>query len=359
MGIELVGTLPVSALNIGLGASTVAFTADVTKLTGDIAGLTAAIETQIQFSADFPPNLAGFAAAFALALNPANLLAAFNPAAWISLSGDANLELVANLGLVDAQITLVQPVVADLNLGADASSLQGWSYSGQAEGFGRTLESATAQGFANTAPNDNIDALIIATNLFASWESFSLGFNTGESSNKDLGNTTDQQQLQSLGTLTGDDWNVGVKLILEPVRLILTALEQAKAALEAQIEVSLGVNLPDPGTIVDFGLSIDLDAALGSIEVQTDLEASISGIQFDIDATLAFIADIDLLLEVGGLTFWSYTGPASELGTALADQLSDGLPGTPDGPEAPIYGVAVASSNSAAWAAFGSIFRTS
>ncbi len=358
MGIELVGTLPVSALNIGLGASTVAFTADVTKLTGDISGLTGAIETQIQFSADFPPNLPGFAAAFVVALNPANLLAAFAPAAWVSLTADAKVDLLARLGLVDAQVELVAPVVADLNLGADASDLQGWSYSGQAEGFGRTLEAETAQGFANTGPNDNIDALIIATNLFASWESFSLGFNTGESSNKDLGNTTDQQQLQSLGTLSGDDWNIGVKLILEPVRLILTALEQAKAALEAQLQVSIAVNLPDPGTIVDIGLSIDLEAALGGIEVQVDLDADISGIQVDIDATLAFIADINLLLEAGDLAFWRYTGPASGLGAALIPELEDGLPGTPDGPRAPIYGVAVASSNSAAWAAFGSIFRT-
>jgi hypothetical protein len=338
----------------------VALTAEVTKLTADIVKFQAALVAQATITASFPPNLVGQAAAFAGALSVASLTAALDPVTWVSVAGDANLSLVADLGIIDAQLAIVQPIAADFAAGVDTGELYGWTYAGRAAGFGTELRAATAGGFGGIGPAEDVSALIVATSLFASWETFSEGFETGTSADADIGQNPTTGRLVALGSLTGGRWNVGVAGILSTVLSLRAELEGLKAALEAQIQISLGVNLPDPTAIVDLGLAVDLGAALDNlVNVQTDLTAGISLLQARIDFLLGLIASIEAQLSAGGLTLWSYTGPAGGLGAALEVELAGGLPGVADGPGGPAYGIAIASKSPSAWADFGLIFKTS
>jgi hypothetical protein len=354
MPIVHAGTLPVAALNIGLAAAPTGLSSAIAKLSANISQLTAALTTQLSVTAIFPPNLPGFAAQFGLALNPAGLLAAFNPANWVTLNAGANVELAAQLGFIEAQLAIVAALAADFQAGVSAPVIAGWSYAGRAARFGPELETATRSGFGRTAPNTQIRALIIATENFASWGSFSQGFRTGFSGTP--AETTDAR-LVFLGELGGGEWNSGVQSLLSQFNLLLAELQGTKVTLHAQIALSLGIDLPDPTVIVDAGLSIDLDAALGNlVNVQADLTAEISGLQARIDALLELVANISIQLSAGGLSFWTYSGTAGDLGTALRAELQHGLPGG-SGPGAVAYGLALAGAP-ASMSLFGSIFKT-
>jgi hypothetical protein len=359
--ITQVGTLPVSSLNIGLVAGVAALESEIVKLTADITKFQGAVTAQLAITASFPPDLVGHAAAFAGALSVASLGAALNPATWVTTAGDANVELVADLGIIDAQLAIVQPIAANFSAGVDTGELYGWTYAGSAAGFGAELRASTVGGFGGIGPTENISALIIATSAFASWESFSEGFETGTSADANLDGTRPSfDRLQSLGSLTGGRWNVGVAGLLNAVLAFFAELEGIKASLEAQINLTLGINLPDPTAIVDLGLAVDLDAALGNlVNVQADLTGVIAGLQARVDFLLGLIASIEAQLSASGLTLWSYTGPAGEIGAALEGELAGGLPGVSDGPGGPAYGVTIASKSPSAWADFGLIFKTS
>jgi hypothetical protein len=356
--ISLAGTFPVSATNLGLAAAVPALNAKIVKLEADASKLTASLDTQIAVSADFPPNPLAHAPAFATALDVAAVAAALNPTTWVSANADNNLDLTADLATVEAQIAIVDPIVTDLDLGLGATGLVGWTYAGRAAAYGPALTSATASGYGGIAPTATVNALIIATSAFASWETFSEGFETGPTADTDLGERPAASRLTYLGSLSGSDWNTGARAQLKGIQLILSALEGQGIGLEGQIAASLGLNLPDPGVVVDAGLAVDFDAAFGNLAtVQTDLTAGIAGITANIDATLALIASIEAQLSVGGLTFWSYSGPAGSLGATFAPEVAGGLPGVDD-PSGPCYGLVIACASADDWSAFGQIFKT-
>lgn len=355
-----IGTFPASGLNLGLAAAPLGFTAEITKLQADISQLGIALEAQAQVTASFPPNLIGLAAAFSGALDASALAAALNPTTWVSVNADGNATLVLELGAIDALLAIVGDLVADLELGLSAGGLAGWSYAGRTAGYGTTLERATASGFGTFAPDTQISALVIACAGFSSWGGFSAGFNTGTSSLEDLGTFTREERLRFLGALGGGDWNTGVREVFAHIHLFLAELRTLRAVVAAQIDLSLGLNLPDASVVVDAGLSIDLDAAFENlVDVQLDIEAAISGLQFKIDALLELIGSINLSLSGGGLTLWSYSGLARLLGSSLVPAVAAGLPGTATGPNAPAYGIVIAAASPSAWASFGRIFKTS
>ena len=358
MPLSLVGTFQVSAVNLGLAATVPALNAKIAKLTADASKLTASLDTQATVSADFPPNLVGHAAAFTTTLDPVVLTLALNPATWVTASGDASTDLSADLVAIDAQIAIVEPIEADLTLGLGAGSLIGWTYAGRAATYGPALTAATEKGYGGISPTTQVSALIIATATFASWETFGEGFEVGPSADTDLGERPAASRLTYLGTLSGSGWNTGVEAQLKGIELILSALRGQGLALEGQVAVSLGLNLPDPTVVVDAGLAIDLDVALENlVSVQTDLTAGISGINANIDATLALIASIEAQLSAGGLTFWSYSGPAGSLGATFAPEVAGGLPGV-DEPNGPCYGLVIACASESDWDAFVNICKT-
>lgn len=354
MPIALVGTLPVAALNVGLAAAPAGIQAEIAKLTAQISGLAGAIAAQLQVTANFPPNLTGYATAFAT-LDASALLAAFNPANWVTLNAGANVELVAELGLIEAQLAVVGALVAPFEAGLAAPGIAGYSYAGRAAGFGHALAAATAGGIGSIPPTQNVNALIIGCADFDAWGAFSAGFNTGPSAQIDLGSIATPDSLRFLGSLGGGQWNTGLRDVFGVLASFLLELEGAKAALEAQIELSVGVNLPDPGVVINA--DIDVGAALENlVGVQADITADITLLQARIDFLLDLVASITL--SGGGLTLWSYSGPAGALGSSFAPLVANGLPGV-GGPNTPAYGVALACADAAAWANFGLIFKTS
>jgi len=352
------GSLPCSSVNLGIAASLSGFAQLSAQITVDVTKLGVALTTQIDFVSNFPPNIAGYAAGFADILVPATLVAAFNPANWVTLNADANLQLVAELGLVDLKIAVVGGLVAELEAGVNAGGLTGWSYAGRAAGFGTTLVGETRYGFAGTAPDADIDAIIIACADFDAWVSFSAGFNTGASASTDLGVETGAEQLTSMGTLTGGEWNTGALSVFAQLDDFLLELNGVRAGLDAQVELSLGLNLPSVSAVLDVALSIDLDATLAAmVSIQLDITAQIGLVELNLQAVADLLAELNAQLAVDGLHIWTYSGQAGYLGTSLASELSGGLPGG-NGPHAPIYGVVIACASPSAWASFGNIMIT-
>ena len=357
MAIELIGSLPVGSVNLGLAATPAGIQAEITKLTADVSKFTGAIDLKATVTSSFPPDPT-FLVAMQSALDVSMLTEMFNPANWATLCADFNSDLTTEVGLVSAQLAIVEEITGTLQAGLDTGSLTGWTYAGRARGFGSTLKTATAGGFGGVDKSTTVGALIIGCASFSSWGSFSAGFETGTSDDEDLGETTTQERLQCQGTLTGGQWNTGALDIFARLDALRLRLAGTKLALELQLQLSLGVGLPDPGDLIDFGLTLDLDAALDNlVNIQTDLTAEIGGINAQIALLLALKGDIEAQLTAGGLSLWSYSGPAGQLGAEFATEIADGLPDA-GGANSPAYGLCIACASPSAWAGFGEITAT-
>jgi hypothetical protein len=313
----------------------------------------------VAIAADFPPNPLSYAAAIAAQTSFAEVAAQLTPGG-ITLAGfDSNAELVIELGFIEGQLGIVSGVTETIGAGLAVGELSGWSYAGSSAAFGEQLDPATASGFGTTAPSQQIQAVIIGTESFASWQAFSGGVNTGTSAQAET--TAELERLEFLGTLGGSDWNTGAADLLARIQLFLDELEALKATLEAQIAVSVGLNLPDAQVIADFGAGIvadiGIDGLLGNFVVQIDLDASVGFLNAKIEFLLGLIAEIGGDLSAGGLTIWTYTGSAGQLGAALRGEIANGLPGG-SGPNAAVYGLVIAGP-AASMLTFGNIFKVS
>jgi hypothetical protein len=357
--IEQGGTLPVSAINLGLVASVSGLQAEVTKLELDVTNMTPALAAQASISFDGPPSPAGFAIDVAAAIDPVNVAAELQPGN-VQLNGfDSNAELAVELGVVTGQLAIVEEVTGTVGAGLAVGELSGWSYAGGAAAYGQSLEPATSGGFGTTAPGTAIRATIIATESFASWQAFSSGFNTGTSGQAEV--TGADARLQFLGTLGGADWNTGTSDLFGRIGLFLDQLRALKAEIETQIQLSAGVNLPSATLVADAGADVvaqfGIDGLLAALDVDVDVEAGLGFLNAKIDFLLGLIAEIGGDLSAGGLTIWFYDGPASQLGAALRGEIQNGLPGG-SGPNVPIYGLVIAGPADS-MLTFGSVFKTS
>jgi hypothetical protein len=349
--ISLVGVLPVSAINVGLVAALGGLTAEIAALQADITALAPAIAGQVEVALDFPPDPPSVTAALEAALDPLELAACFSPGALTVGASDLTVDVGVQLGLIETQLAGLQSVGAKLTAGLAAPAISGWSYSGEAAGFGETLAAATATGFGQIEPDATIAGLVIATEDAASWGSFSKGFTTGGRSDG---------VLRYHGELGGGQWNTGVATLLVRLELFLLKLRGLKAGLEASLNVALGLELPAVDVVVDAGLAIVADLGIDGllenmVNVQADLTAQIGAIQLKIDALLALSADLSAQLSAGGLALWSYSGRAGAFGAEVRDAIAAGIP-QGNGPRAHAYGLALAgeSRNMAAFSlAFG------
>jgi len=105
--------------------------------------------------------------------------------------------------------------------------------------------------------------------------------------------------------------------------------------------------------VLDFDIEAAFDAL---ISVDVNIAAVIGAIQARIDAVLDLKASLDAQLSGGGLTLWVYSGALRGLGTAMAAELADGMPGG-NGPKTPVYALALACASPTAWSDFGLIFK--
>lgn len=359
MPIVRVGSLPVSAINLGLAGSVAGFGVQAAKLQADIAKLGLSGIAQAQVALNFPPNPASYAGAAVAALNPALLASILNPVTIVGGSVDAALDVTLDLAIVSAQLAVVEPLKASFTAGLEAGGVAGWSYSGNAPGFGSELERYTKNGYGKTAAGDQIQAVIIATESFDSWGAFSQSVSTGGTANAEADAAL--ARLAYLGELSGARWNSGVATLSAKLNLFVAELRGKKQALEASLEFMLGLDLPDPTVVVDAGLSVFADLGIDGlldnmVNVRADIGASIDTVQGKLDLLLDGAASVAAQLSAGGLTFWTYSGAAGGLGAALRSETARGIPGG-SGPGARAYGLALAGAPGA-MTIFGSIFKT-
>lgn len=354
------GSLPVSAINVGLAASVAGLTAKGAKLSADLAKLTPALAGQIEIGLDFPPNPASYLGAIGAALNPAELAAVVNPVNMVGASADISVELALDLALVTAQLAVAEGVQGTLNAGLDAGGIAAWSYSGGAPGFGTELERYTSSGFGSTPPDAQVQAVIIATESFAAWRAFSSGVATGRSASTEADSS--QELLAFLGELPARSLNLGVAQVGASIDLLVADLRGQKSGIEAAAKMAAGLTLPDIEATVGAGLDVFAELGIGGllenmVTISADVTGGIGAISAQIDAVANLSADIASQLSAGGLMFWTYSGPASGLGAALRGELADGIPGG-TGRRASAYGLVVAGT-SASMTTFGTIFKTS
>jgi len=344
--ISYAGSLPVSALNVGLAGSLPALQVEIEKLGIDLSGLAPAVAAKLEVGLDFPPVALSYATELAAHLNLAALTAMLNPLSWVSVTADANADLAIQLGLVNIKLAAALAIAAPLEAGLAVGALSGWSYFGAAQWFGKQLRAATPGGWGKTAQASEIGATIIATENPASWAAFGESFATGV-----------EGDLQYLGELGGWQWSTGLQSLILRLRAFILQLRGLKASIEAQIQVSLGINLPAPQVLLDVGLGLDLGVMLENmITVRADLDIAIGGIQARLDVLLDLVADLQLQLSAGGLSVWIYSGQASQLGPEFAEEIWNGVPNG-NGANATVHGLVIASTP-ANMTSFGSIFAT-
>lgn len=352
MALNLIGVLPVSGLQVGMVAGIPVLQAEVNQLSLDISNLGIALAAQGLIEVNLPDLSALTAGVSALIsalpsiVIPANILTgAFN----------ANADLAVQLGLVEIELALVGTLTANFQAGLDAGALSLWTYSGSAAGFGGKLAEQTRSGYPGVEANTVVEAIVIATEDFDSWGSFSATFNTGDTAAAPANPTVNDLRFQ--GTLRGAQLDTGMLSLSLPINLYLDLLRGLKATLEAQLEVSLGLNLPSVDALVDFAVGLDLSLLLENmLNINANLALEIGNIQARIDILLKLILELDLVLNAGGLSVWKYSGPASRLGSELRDELRQGIPGGVGGAGAGAYGVVVSCAVPSAFAAFGLIF---
>lgn len=353
MPLALFGTLPVSALNVGLAASAPAITVKIGQLTAEIAALTPLLLLQANAK---PPTAALLAPTLKVAFKPTTIAAGLGGASFTGPS--VALGIGGKIGAIEVSIGTVGKIVDQLSVGLDAGGIASWNYAGRAAGFGESLESATAMGFGRFGPKDDVAGVVIATENFGSWGSLSEGFNTGASSSVPVESGVDR--LVYMGSLDGKSLNTGVAGALADINVFLGQLEGEKSGLEGSLQAALGIELPDPQVLIDAGLQVAADLGvegiLENLSIQADITGSIAALQAKIDALVDAQLELSAQLSAGGLSVWSYSGTAAGFGAALKGATQDGLPGA-NGPSAKTYGLALAGS-APTMSVFGGIFFT-
>ena len=353
MGLSLVGTLPVSALNIGLVAAIPGITQQILDLQAQIGGLSASFAAQAEVGLNLPDlSTLGFGISAQLTSLPGLLL----PTNWVTVGASANLDLVAKLGLIELQLALVGELVLSLEAGISAGSLSFWSYTGPTSGFGQGLAAQTASGWGDTGPEAQVGGLVIATESGPSWSIFGENFRIGAS--RGVTASSQARRLVYEGVFNGGQLNTGLLGVKIPLDLYLLSLQGLAASLAFQIQVSLGINLPSLSSLVG-ALEVMLPSLVleNLVSVKVNLALEIQALTVRVEFLLNLIASLQISLSAGGLTFWAYSGSAAGFGSGLRDALVNGMPGG-SGPDAPIYGLAIASEAPALWASFGQIFKT-
>jgi hypothetical protein len=338
MTLSLVGVLPVSGVNLGLAMAPPVLTAEITQFELDISKLGLAIAAQLEMSLNVP-NLAALAAT--LADIAAALAALLVPANVAALAVTMNLELVAQLGIVDAALDVATDVRAAFALGLDTGGFAAWCYSGPASGL-----AAAPLGISGTWSS----GLVVATESLSSWGQFGVSVNTGPSGSAPAGGPG---TLTSLATLTGGQILIGLVDLFARIDLFHLKLRGMKANLEQQIEVTLGLNLPDLSELLALleQLAGQVESLLDNlVNVSVDLDAQIGWFQVRLNALLSLTASLSAQLSAGGLALWRFEGPG-QLGAEIDPAVSGGIPGG-TGASADIRALVIAHQDAEVWAKF-------
>jgi hypothetical protein len=344
--LQYVGSLPTNGLQIGLVATLPGIAAKIAGLQSLVPELQAAIAGKATMAVNVPPNITGFTAAAGAYLNVGSLAALLNPAAWVSVGASANADIVAKLGLIIPKIELLASISGVLTVGLSAGGIAEWAYRGPCQAFGVRLDSALTRSSGGITRDETVSGLVIVCEDGASWNSFGRGFNVGSPS---------PGEVEFVGSLTGGEVVTGLRLPMLEIEAYLAELNGTRLALEANLELSLGVGLPSVGELLNAGLNLDLSAAIGSlVEIDVSIQAELEALLGKIDVLLDLQGNISASLSGGGLSVWRFSGLIGELGNELVATLESGIPGG-TGSLANVGAVAIACDSPSAWGAFGNL----
>lgn len=344
MTMALVGVLPVSGVNFALTLAPPVLQAEITQLGIDLSKLGIALAGKLQMGLNVP-SLTGLAST--LALFPPALASMLDPTKFITLGAALNVDLALQLGVIDIAVTLALSACAQLDAGFAVGGIAAWSYSGPASGLASLARSDITGAWQK--------GLMVATESISSWGQFSVSVNTGPSKTAVTGGPP---RLDYLGKLNGGEVMVGLLDIKALLDLIKLKLQGMKVALELQLQLTVGVNLPDPSELI--AIAEDLISQVthlldNLVNVNADITLEIGLIQVRLDYILSLVAGITAQLSAGGLAFWTYSGNGS-LGADVAEAIANGVPGG-SGPSNDIRAVILAHETPSVWAPFGTLLN--
>ena len=351
--------VPVSALNVGLAAGLPVLTAKLADLNVQWTELTeASVEATLQVQPFNLPDLLSVTTALNASFNPLDVALEMNP---LAITANASLDVLAieaQIIATDVTLSLATEVTASFEAGLRTPGLSLWTYSGGAAAFGEQV--TRWNGVVGSDPTQDVQAIVVLTESFASWQAFGQGFNVGATAVSPAEGGA-SGSLRALGSFSGAELNVGVAGVFQLAQQYQAALEALKLSLGEQRDFMLGIGLPSPDVIVTAGLDIVADLGFDAlfenvVSLNVDFSAQIAGIRAQIDGVLALQADLTTQLSAGGLAVWRYSGAANMMAAAFEGVLAEGIPGGAGGALAPVYGIIVASDSPAAMASFGLIF---
>jgi hypothetical protein len=343
MSLSLMGVVPVSGITLGMVAALPTLQAEITQLGLDIAdlGLTTA---KLAANALTPPDPTGFMAA--LSALPLMVQGITDPTKVVTAGAEANVELVAKLGVVSLALAAGDPIGARLTAGMGGSGFGVWCYSGTCAGLVSLSPGAFGQGWQR--------GLLIATESLASWGTFGQSVNTGPSGSAPSGGPP---SLTHLGSWSAGKLCPGFLEVSGQIGKFLLRLRGMKASLEGDIAFTLGLNLPNPLEVLDEinNLIAEAEQLLESmLQAPIDLTVDIGTIQARVDVVLEMTGKITAQLSAGGMAVWGYS-EGSDLGNDIASTLASGIPGG-SGVGAEIRAMVIAHASQPIWSPFGLIF---
>lgn len=339
MTMTLMGVLPVSGINLGLALAPPVLQAEITQLSLDISKLGIALAGQASAALN-KPDVSVFEAT--LAKFPPAIADMLDPTKILSAGADLNADLAIQLGLINVALEPVLALALKLEAGLSVGGLAAWSYSGPASGLAALAPAAMAGSYQV--------GMMVATESPDSWGQFSVSVNTGNSKNAVTGGPP---SLTFLGNLNGGQINTGLLEINEIIKLFKLKLQGLKAQIELGLNLSIGVNLPDPSALLAIANELIQDALHlfdNLVNVSLDLQASIGWLQLRLDYLLSLTMSIGAQLSAGGLALWTYSG--SDLGGDVASTIAGGVPGG-GGPENDIRALVIGCATPSAYAPFG------
>lgn len=166
-----------------------------------------------------------------------------------------------------------------------------------------------------------------------------------------------------LGTLTGGAINTGVALAIPTIELKLGDVLGLIASMQANLDVMIGLNIPNP-----IDLTLGLEAALSAVaDLSINLPSASLSLAGTIEVELALLLALSVSLgellatltagmNAGGIAAYAYEGAASNLGSEVGQATSGGIAGT--SPSNNVNALVLACADPSAWASLGLILKT-
>lgn len=298
------GDIPLSVLNVGIAAAMPGVVAQATVLLADLAAMAPAPLLQTAFAAS-PPLLPDLDSLVAAGDNLLAYASTLNPANWGPAAASVNVSVAADLGFAEAQLAIVGQALGAVEAGVATGGIATWCYAGPAPSyFDGLLDRAASEYYLR---EQVVDAFVVATDSDAAWATFAAGFNDAG-----LRDSPGPRIVYSGGASAGN-LLTSLGRAYDVVRNLYLDLGARTTKLEADLQLTLGLDLPDP---LDLMVPVDVD--LGAITATVDFDSMFQAVGLQVDAVLDLVAELDLQLSGQALACWHFRGPAGSMGAEVS-----------------------------------------